>query len=68
MPVCVVQANQLGPGFKQTQDIDCGGMPPLVAFSWPYGLIFLAVLFWAFAPEFRIVSRRTEPSTNPQDA
>ncbi len=43
-------------------------MPPLVVFSWPYGLFFLAVLFWAFAPEFRIFSRRTEPSTSPQDA
>jgi protein-S-isoprenylcysteine O-methyltransferase Ste14 len=43
-------------------------MPPLIAFSWPYGLFFWAVLFWAFAPEFRIVSRRTEPSTSPQDA
>lgn len=42
-------------------------MPPLV-FSWPYGFVFLAVLFWAFAPEFRIFSRRTEPSTSPQDA
>jgi protein-S-isoprenylcysteine O-methyltransferase Ste14 len=43
-------------------------MPPLVAFSWPYGLVFLAVMFWAFAPEFRIFSRRTEPATSPQDA
>jgi protein-S-isoprenylcysteine O-methyltransferase Ste14 len=43
-------------------------MPPLVVFSWPYGLFFLAVLFWAFAPEFRIISRQTEPSTSPQDA
>ena len=43
-------------------------MPPLVVLSWPYGLLFLAVLFWAFAPEFRIVSRQTEPSTSPQDA
>jgi protein-S-isoprenylcysteine O-methyltransferase Ste14 len=42
-------------------------MPPLV-FSWPYGLLFLAVLFWAFAPEFRIISRSTEPLTSPQDA
>jgi len=42
-------------------------MPPLVVFSWPYGLFFLAVMFWAFAPEFRIFSRRTEPSTS-QDA
>ena len=43
-------------------------MPPLVVFSWPYGLFFLAVVFWAFAPEFRIVARRTELSTSPQDA
>ncbi|MBZ5595609.1 MAG: isoprenylcysteine carboxylmethyltransferase family protein [Acidobacteriia bacterium] len=43
-------------------------MPPLVVFSWPYGLFFLAVLFWAFAPEFRIISRQAEPSTSPQDA
>src|SRR5207247_1971751 len=45
--------------LKQTQGIHCGGMPPLVVFSWPYGLFFLAVFFWAFAPEFRIFSRRT---------
>jgi protein-S-isoprenylcysteine O-methyltransferase Ste14 len=43
-------------------------MPPLVVFSWPYGFLFLAVLLWAFAPEFRIVSRRSESSTSPQDA
>jgi protein-S-isoprenylcysteine O-methyltransferase Ste14 len=43
-------------------------MPPLVVLSWPYGLLFLAVVFWAFAPEVRIVSRRSEPSTSPQDA
>ena len=43
-------------------------MPPLVVFSWPYGIFFLVVLFWAFAPEFRIVSRSTEPATSPQDA
>jgi protein-S-isoprenylcysteine O-methyltransferase Ste14 len=43
-------------------------MPPLVVFSWPYGLFFLAVFFWAFAPEFLIVTRRTELSTSPQDA
>ena len=43
-------------------------MPPLVVFSWPYGLFFLVVLFWAFAPEFRIILRPTEPSTSPQDA
>ncbi|MCX6549544.1 MAG: isoprenylcysteine carboxylmethyltransferase family protein [Acidobacteria bacterium] len=40
----------------------------LVVFSWPYGLLFLAVLFWAFAPEFRIVSRGTDSSTSSQDA
>jgi protein-S-isoprenylcysteine O-methyltransferase Ste14 len=57
-----------GVGSKQTQGIHCGGMPPLVVFSWPYGLFFLAVMFWAFAPEFRIISRQTEPSTSPQDA
>ena len=43
-------------------------MPPLVVFSWPYGIFFLAVFFWAFAPEFRIFSKQTEPSTSPQDA
>jgi|SRR5579864_1359539 len=43
-------------------------MPPLVVFSWPYGLLFLAVMFWAFTPEFRIISRQTEPSTSTQDA
>ena len=42
-------------------------MAPLV-FSWPYGFIFLAVIFWAFAPEFRIISRQTEPMTSAQDA
>jgi protein-S-isoprenylcysteine O-methyltransferase Ste14 len=25
-------------------------------------------MFWAFAPEFRLFSMRTEPSTSPQDA
>jgi len=54
--------------FQETQGIHCGDMPPLVVFSWPYGIFFLAVFFWAFAPEFRIFSRRTEPSTSPQDA
>src|SRR5690349_16693311 len=42
-------------------------MPPL-AFSWPYGLVFLAVMVWAFAPEFRIISRQSEPATSAQDA
>ena len=26
------------------------------------------VFFWAFAPEFRIISRQTEPATSAQDA
>jgi protein-S-isoprenylcysteine O-methyltransferase Ste14 len=43
-------------------------MPPLVVFSWPYGLFFLAVMFWSFAPESRIFSRRAEPATSSQDA
>ena len=43
-------------------------MPGTVVFSWPYGLFFLAVIVWAFSPEFRIISRRTEPLTSPQDA
>jgi protein-S-isoprenylcysteine O-methyltransferase Ste14 len=43
-------------------------MPPLLIYSWPYGVFFYAVFFWAFAPEFGIVSRRTEPSTGAQDA
>ena len=43
-------------------------MPPLVVFSWPYGFVFLAVMYWAFAPEFRIISRQTEAATSPQDA
>jgi protein-S-isoprenylcysteine O-methyltransferase Ste14 len=43
-------------------------MPLPVVFSWTYGIIFLAVMFWAFWPEFRIVSRASEPMTSPQDA
>lgn len=43
-------------------------MPLPVVFSWSYGLIFMAVMFWAFAPEFRIISRQSEPMTSPQDA
>src|SRR5438132_14017507 len=43
-------------------------MAMTLAFSWPYGLIFVGVMFWAFAPEFRIVSRSTEPMTSSQDA
>src|ERR1700730_3147536 len=53
---------------KGTQGIHCGGMPPLVVFSWPYGIFFLAVMFWAFGPEFRIIARQTEPATSSQDA
>jgi protein-S-isoprenylcysteine O-methyltransferase Ste14 len=43
-------------------------MPRLVIGTWPYALFFWGVFLWAFAPEFRIVSRRREPSTTPQDA
>lgn len=44
-----------------------GTMSPLIV-TWPYGLLFWAVFAWAFAPEFRIVSRRAEPSASGQDA
>src|SRR5260221_357148 len=53
--------------LKPTQGIHCGSMPPLV-FSWPYGPIFLAVMFWAFAPEFRIISRQSEPASCAAEA
>ena len=43
-------------------------MPSLAVYAWPYGLFFWAVIFWAFAPEFRIISRKTEPLTSAQDA
>lgn len=43
-------------------------MAQLVVYTWPYGLFFWAVFFWAFAPEFRLISRRQEPSTTSQDA
>src|ERR1700730_7930208 len=43
-------------------------MPRLVIYTWPYAVFFWAVVLWAFAPEFRIVSRRREPSATPQDA
>ena len=43
-------------------------MPRLVIYAWPYALFFWVVFFWAFAPKFRIISRRSEPSTTPQDA
>jgi hypothetical protein len=57
--------------FCRAAPARCGafvGERRVVAFSWRYGLFFLAVLFWAFGPEFRIISRSTEPSTSPQDA
>ena len=44
------------------------GTMPLLIVTWPYGLLFWAVFVWAFAPEFRIVSRRAEPSATAQDA
>jgi protein-S-isoprenylcysteine O-methyltransferase Ste14 len=40
----------------------------LLVYSWPHGVFFFAVFFWAFAPEARIISRRNEPSTGLQDA
>jgi protein-S-isoprenylcysteine O-methyltransferase Ste14 len=43
-------------------------MQRLVMNTWPYALFFWAVFLWAFAPKFRIISRRQEPSTTPQDA
>jgi protein-S-isoprenylcysteine O-methyltransferase Ste14 len=43
-------------------------MPRLVIYTWPYALFFWAAFVWAFAPEFRIVTRRQEPSATPQDA
>src|SRR5438552_18941075 len=43
-------------------------MSRLLVYTWPYALFFWAAVVWAFSPEFRIISRRTEPSTSPQDA
>jgi protein-S-isoprenylcysteine O-methyltransferase Ste14 len=43
-------------------------MPRLVIYTWPYALFFAVVFVWSFAPEFRIISRRQEPSATPQDA
>lgn len=40
----------------------------LLIYTWPYALFFWTVFVWAFAPEFRIVSRRAEPLTAAQDA
>ncbi len=39
----------------------------LLIYTWPYAVVFWTALVWAFTPEFRIVSRRAEPSTSPQD-
>ena len=58
----------MGQDQTETAGIDCGHMPPLVAFSWPYGLFFMVVLVWAFGPEFRIVSRQAEASAAVHDA
>lgn len=43
-------------------------MTRLVVYTWPYAFFFWAVFVWAFAPEFRVVSGRQEPSTTPHDA
>jgi protein-S-isoprenylcysteine O-methyltransferase Ste14 len=40
----------------------------LLVYTWPYALLFWAVIYWAFAPEFRIIRRQQEPSSTPQDA
>jgi protein-S-isoprenylcysteine O-methyltransferase Ste14 len=42
-------------------------VPPLLIYTWPYALCFWGVFVWAFAPEFRIISRRQEPSSTSQD-
>jgi protein-S-isoprenylcysteine O-methyltransferase Ste14 len=43
-------------------------MHSLLIYTWPYALVFWLVFFWTFAPEFRIISRRAEPASSPQDA
>jgi protein-S-isoprenylcysteine O-methyltransferase Ste14 len=43
-------------------------MSRLVVYSWPYALFFWAAFWWAFAPEFRLISRQREPSSTVQDA
>jgi protein-S-isoprenylcysteine O-methyltransferase Ste14 len=43
-------------------------MARLVVYTWPYALFFWAAFWWAFAPEFRLISRHREPSATPQDA
>lgn len=40
----------------------------LLIYTWPYALFFWAVMIWAFFPEARIISRKQEPSSSPQDA
>lgn len=39
-----------------------------LVFTWPYALLFWAAVFWAFAPEFRIIARPQEPLDAPADA
>jgi protein-S-isoprenylcysteine O-methyltransferase Ste14 len=43
-------------------------VPRLLVYTWPYALFFWGVFAGSFAPEFRVVSGRGEPSTTPQDA
>ena len=43
-------------------------MPPLLVYTWPYALFFWVVFFWAFVPEYAVVSGRAEPSSTPHDA
>lgn len=43
-------------------------MARLLIYTWPYAVAFWGVFFWAFAPEFRVVSGRREPASTPLDA
>lgn len=43
-------------------------MPRLLIVTWPYALLFWGVFLWAFLPEGRIISRKSEPFAGAQDA
>jgi protein-S-isoprenylcysteine O-methyltransferase Ste14 len=49
-------------------DIHWTPVPAPLVYTWPYALIFWAVFFWAFAPEFRVVVPRDGASPSAQDA
>ena len=42
--------------------------PHLVIYTWPYAIVFWAVFFWAFAPEFRVISAQPDRASASQDA